>query len=745
MKLKIFILSLFVCSLVSGQTLTEFKKQATGSSWTIVQLQDAFVRGMGGFSTPVPTTDLLGYWSASRDGIITGDTILLKSVTGVVVAKLAITGRDWTDRFIPLKTAATFKWVGTPTIDTAFWKHDIYPTTVFSDIDYNHQTFFKVLTQTLDGNGVETISSRITEIAIYSVAKATTDLATLTAYFSVPSIATTGVIWVSKTGNNTTGNGSKASPYLTINKANTQATTGDTVYVTSGYYREVDYLYISKAAVFQGVGRIYVTSDGADYVLRTSLTTGANMKCMMFDGQTKAFAHYLSGSITLNNCYFTGGPFASRAVNVVNNCRVDQEFHFVTGNTTVTNSFFNTTKKSDLGTNGNSYSFTNSIFNLNTTTQIGIDIAGNCSMTLKGCRVNFVTGTYGITSSTTKTGSIFSATYCSFYPTNITYTSIYLRDYPFTSVLLDRCTLDNKSNQVFVNLVNQLDVDITNCTMISDILYPIMVSTATQATNVNISSNFIKANYQDGYAIKVGSETTATGNDVMDSVKIERNIIYGQKYYNSSATPGCHGIFVGFQGTKVRIRYNNVIGTGIGIITKGSNTDGTNTIISYNLVKDSYLEALYTKGVDKVKFYNNTTVNNSKEFYASVNTGSDAVNDIEVKNNIFYNTSGYIYVFDLGSYSLPNVIDYNTVYFTDKLCILSADVTWPELQLAGYDVHSYNQNPNFTSASQLWPITQFDGADLTSTYNTGLDISTSWPIVVTKQQGATWQIGAYVK
>jgi len=43
-------------------------------------------------------------------------------------------------------------------------------------------------------------------------------------------------IYVSETGNDSTGDGSSGNPYLTISKGVTEATVGDTVYIVAGTY-----------------------------------------------------------------------------------------------------------------------------------------------------------------------------------------------------------------------------------------------------------------------------------------------------------------------------------------------------------------------------------------------------------------------------------------------------------------------------------------------------------------------------
>jgi len=81
----------------------------------------------------------------------------------------------------------------------------------------------------------------------------------------------------------------------------------------------------------------------------------------------------------------------------------------------------------------------------------------------------------------------------------------------------------------------------------------------------------------------------------------------------------------------------------------------------------------------------------------------------------------------------------------------TADRTYAQFQADGFEAAGLNQDVPFISGT-LIPVTAVESADdLGATLDDGLDVSmlfaseTSIETLVTKQQPATWQNGAYVK
>lgn len=73
--------------------------------------------------------------------------------------------------------------------------------------------------------------------------------------------------YVTKSGNDTTGNGSQATPWLTMVKAEATASNGDTVHVETGGYAEAydgnSGFYSAKSIAWIADGPVTVTGSGA--------------------------------------------------------------------------------------------------------------------------------------------------------------------------------------------------------------------------------------------------------------------------------------------------------------------------------------------------------------------------------------------------------------------------------------------------------------------------------------------------
>ena len=133
------------------------------------------------------------------------------------------------------------------------------------------------------------------------------------------------------------------------------------------------------------------------------------------------------------------------------------------------------------------------------------------------------------------------------------------------------------------------------------------------------------------------------------------------------------------------------------------------------------------------KYYNNNLYNNI------------------VKTTLPSGTYSDIYIEESGMIQYSN----NNILYTSGLPVskigLNTYTLFSDWNNAGFDLNGYFNNitlNNYIPDSNSISIE--NGYDLGISYNTGLDISTDWgsdtelPIVVTKQQGASWDIGAYI-
>jgi hypothetical protein len=258
------------------------------------------------------------------------------------------------------------------------------------------------------------------------------------------------------------------------------------------------------------------------------------------------------------------------------------------------------------------------------------------------------------------------------------------------------------------------------------------------------------------YTIFLGSEGTTASDDKIQNITIIGNKEYGALYYDGTKASTEHGIFVGFNANPI-IKYNYVNGSGINIIVKDSGRSYPTANISYNICINAGLYGFYSKGVQDVQFYGNTVYNTidiaAYGFYITENGAGETSSGCIIKNNIIINKSvnvGNYLIVILGSTGI--ISDYNILYNSsgkygkDSASLYNTFSLW----LAhSQDAHSINQDVSFIGIYNPSPVIQA-GEVLNVTYDDGLDASTVWgdentlPIVVTKQQGVSWDIGAYV-
>ncbi|MFA6336275.1 MAG: right-handed parallel beta-helix repeat-containing protein, partial [Bacteroidales bacterium] len=123
----------------------------------------------------------------------------------------------------------------------------------------------------------------------------------------------------------------------------------------------------------------------------------------------------------------------------------------------------------------------------------------------------------------------------------------------------------------------------------------------------------------------------------------------------------------------------------------------------------------------------------------------------KIRNCIGYNN----YPRELRLYHIEILdFDFNQYYGLDinKFVSLSGggDITFETYQET-YEANSIYGDPVIKSDSELYPTIPIEiGETLDAAFDDGMDVTTNWgsltsvPTVVTKQQSATWQIGAYI-
>jgi hypothetical protein len=271
-------------------------------------------------------------------------------------------------------------------------------------------------------------------------------------------------------------------------------------------------------------------------------------------------------------------------------------------------------------------------------------------------------------------------------------------------------------------------------------MYLLNASSTTEAEEIYVESNIDSTIAREGYFIRIGSEFTGASDNNINKIVIRDNIGFGQKYFYPDSTPTTHGVFVGFQSNDIVISRNNINGYGLNYVIKGSSgTNSTNTKILANISSNAYSYGFYSKGVDSIKFYNNTSYLDDYSYYFTENTGSDAATNCEVINSIIY-TQGYAYQFDVNSSS--NFTANNNVITASNLAYYNnINYNFSAWQGLGYDLNSFNTDPNLDA--NLVPQYKSDafgnGVDLGTDYDTLLS-----PNGGTKVQYVNKSIGAYV-
>lgn len=221
---------------------------------------------------------------------------------------------DWTTG-MPYKSAAT---ISAPAGDAALIAADInnylYDSggtpnqipvvSLFQDIDYEHRLFSRHAAQVLDGNNVETYEPRVMEVVFYNTVKSGADLTACNAYFGVPvEQSSTNAVWLAANGNDTTGDGTKALPYQTLDKV--KATAKTYIYLKTGIYDIAAQCTFTGTTLLSvvGLGTCNFTNSGNSYGWTWSRPV--EISGVHFIGTSVNYDSFFTKSIKYSNCKFT--------------------------------------------------------------------------------------------------------------------------------------------------------------------------------------------------------------------------------------------------------------------------------------------------------------------------------------------------------------------------------------------------------------------------------------------------------
>ena len=660
------------------------------------------------------------------DGTISGNEFVDKSGhnynADIIDNDIDVVGFPYKSKAFIRQKAANFGIIPNP---NNFWfqsdgtPNDVPVVSLFQDIDYLHQIFCKNIPSTKDTYGFETTQARVVDIVTYSSAVTGSNLVRAYSYFSVPT-KNASAKWIDPlNGSDVSGNGSELLPYASIIKTEAQTYgSNQIIYIRTGTIVLSAQLNLTKRYNYVGIGFVKITTNQTSIVIQKQTTIGS-IKGVYF-------------SIVPSSTYLvfdnTGGENFYR-------CRFDQN------NTYCHFSYLHSNPVTD---SSNVFMGNNTGAILYASTSSNYRLVDNYyGATPNGCVITNSAGTM--------TGSI----------------SILNNKFRYSSVLTSDVILFNNANTYIINILGN-DMKLSDTTQNArsviaiwdkpwinisrnkiysgGIVSPILVASlgTNVTTSCNINYNDITYHDASGYAIKVGTETTGVSDNYIRNASITGNLIHGRMSFFTSEASTEHNIFVGFNKNAV-VKYNHLIGSGYGIVLKATVLPYDSGGIFYNIIQDGNFAVV---GVtDSLKIYNNTFINNNVGVYVAdplPYSGRHA----EVYNNIFVCKAGKIAInFNSSSWNLS---DYNvffapgdSVWFSYNGTILHSLAAWQAA--TGQDLHSVLVNPNFLPGTFV-PSTPIVGYDLGAKYNTGLDPSTVWPSgIVTRQQGATWQVGAFIK
>lgn len=734
------------------------------------------------------------------NGEIVGDEFVDQTENG---RNFAISNNDITIDGFPYKSIAT---ISAPAADATLIAADIdnflydsggtpneIPVTAFfQNIGYENVIFSRHIAQVTDGvTGVETTEPHVLDMSMYDGAVEGDSLTAADEYFGTPT-RVGGAIWVSKDGDDSTGDGSESLPYLTASKAYTEASDSDTIYLKTGTYAETFWNAITKEVDFVGIGDVLIkNTSGAEAVKITAAKTVGfyNLTMSGADVTGSTLRSSLNGVIiNVNRCRFIDTSEGSSSYNSIlttsgaylNEIKDSIFIMYSNGwgaiyNTSATKYtavgciFSGSTKagvtgyssgdnfnycRVDLsngylirGRVGASYSYKWNTFNLTSTARLAFDSFAS------GTGV-FIFSYNTVTSSSTGDGILISEPMYS--EVNITNNTFNYTSTTYTGRIISIEDITGTTNIIS----NTIQLDSLEFTALG-----IAVTSGGQTVGLTkINYNTLISKQLGGSFVRVGSDNTTANDDLVNGGEIIGNKAYGARYYDDVNT-SCHGLFVGYN-INWTYKYNYINGFGINLLLKGSANTYTSGGMFYNVSINPVTEAIYIKGVRDVLLYNNTCyndVNEGKMLVRFSNTdGGDGATGCTLINNIIADvsntsttTDGLISVDSDSTTGLSS--DYNCLYRPNggnyahyNGVGYTSLATW---QVVGFDANSIDSDPLLTNPSleEFYPTSSSPVSgvadDLGSTYEDVLSINNVFgvdPAVTETQVSAAWDIGAYV-
>jgi len=476
--------------------------------------------------------------------------------------------------------------------------------------------------------------------------------------------------------------------YSTIQAAHTAMTAGDTILIYSGAYNETTILTITKSATIIGVGFVKIKATG---------------------GFQDVYFQTASSTNSIKGVMFNGGTVTSRLVQ-----------------------------------------------------------ADGCSLTIDRCYFDYSkVGVYQATNATSKT---FTVKDCAFKMTSVATPMIgvlvagtgfttTIKDNKFNSISTSLLTTSNAfiqlQSQVAPVVNNNLCVDVTP----TQFIHINLVSASGFTTGaVQITRNICITEAVANYTISLGAENLHPNN--FNGAIIKYNTIIGSLLNRPGTASTCHAMLLNC-GIDMQIAYNNVSYSNMGIIVKaGAEAAYASGGVWSNQIYNCQ-NGIWFRGISGANCFNNTVVYDLASPIHSVGikadenaaaAGTQNSSNIICKNNITYINAGFSIEFD--AYAGANGCVAEWTRFKPSTNFLKVGATTytsiATAQAAGWLNNCDAVTTSFSVYPNVYP-TAINGTDLGTDYDDGYDTTSflgnvyKMPIVVTKQQAAQWQLGAWIQ
>lgn len=615
--------------------------------------------------------------------------------------------------------------------------------------------------------------------------------------------------WVDASMGNNSWDGSELTPWHTLNYAALNAPAGATIYVKEGTYVENDGSYHcfrpdSNSHRYYAIGEVIIKQypTGSDRVMLTQAPI--YMNGFTFDGQdslyTNTYTILQGDDMELVNCKFINCGTAaflnvsSSKVTVIDNCEFIGECERAiqvsgiggTESVTIKNCTFTDVTPSgvdfiyvqgsgDLIISGNTFT-ANLAVNLSRflyhVTACDITLEHNeITIPANGSEEWYCLYLYHTSNTGNKVITIDNNIMNIYAPsttpviraTDLTYDNKYYINNNEINIL------HSEQTSYIIHMLNQRVVEIngnTITTMSNFGSTHISVNSGGKTIDLEVVGNTCYSRTYTGHIILIGSDGDGVGSFLIDEAKVWDNKVYGLAYFEPEVPYfTTHSIFVGWQ-IDADIRYNTVIGCGIGIGVKGGGQSYTKNGIQYNMAINCF-QPFVAKAVSDIQFSNNTvysdgTIASSYAFRLAINNStspSSICTGVTFKNNIVKAvdmTSGFNCLTIESGNDTGLVSDYNCYYLPNNSGSFSSLGDFATYQVLGYetnglwdlDPYIYYTKEYVAALYYLSPCIN-TGTDL----GTGYELGASWSDRINGLElrqvdqddfGAGWDMGAYV-